>query len=209
MTGTAARVRLWPGAIAVVLLVTAVLLVLPNDDPWLRTDRRATTWGEVVTVPVGGESWEFRPYRIDAHEPGEVCVAHRTSGSGGSWCFVAGWAVETREYRVGDNAVLLGVTVPEAATVRVPAQQSGGEAVLAPDALDDLGVGFFTLVLDEDTQDATVGNRISAYASDGTKLGNEHDRTVDGDFGPWDGVLDGNPVPPVPGSRADRMLSQP
>ena len=195
---TRPRTLLTPRAllVGVVLLALGVVQLATSDvDRWEQIDDRAAAWGAEVEVALADDAvLTVRPYRLPFHADGQACVAHR-GDTGGSRCFVAGWQVETHTYVEFGQRVLVGVTPTDVATVRIP-RDDGGVEVVEPTVDEAAGIGFFTLVLGEGLDDATVGNRITAHAADGTKLGNEHDRADGFDFGPWDGIRDQDDVPP-------------
>lgn len=184
------------GGIVVLTIIALGLLLGASEDPWTSIDHRAEAWGTEVEVEMDGTSlMTLRPYRLPHHQDGEACIAHR-GDAGGSWCFVAGWQVETQVLRSEGQRVLVGVTPRDVATVRIP-RDDGGVLEVEPVLDEAAGIRLFTQVLGDDLDEATVGNRISAHAADGTKLGNEHDRAEGFDFGPWDGARDRDDAPAV------------
>jgi hypothetical protein len=176
---------------AIGLLFAAGLLSVslargPSNDP----KKLAEEWGWVDS---GLQRWTPRPLLSSGipfaigTQRGAPCILFLRPGAGAP-CFSYGWAVEIALRPLQDQTLVLGATIPEAASVRFGKSR---DALRVPvEQVPGRSEGFIAFAVPSGALDRVKPNDIVALDQRGRLLGRQHVHDGHGGFGAMDGSYD-------------------
>lgn len=144
-----------------------------------------------------GRAWRWAPplaagsgmAMAVAEENGHACILYHGAGYGGGACFQNGWAVEAEFTPAVNGTLVVGFTIPEAATVRFGRSRDALQVPVVS-VLGRTGERFFAFVIPTDGLRRLKPNDIVALDSRGRLLGRQHYNDGHNGFGANDGLYD-------------------